>query len=116
MKRKDKERRFSRLKMIPCVACLLGFVANAPGGVINPHEIHHQNFDGRAGQRKLGDEFTIPLCRWHHRGIPPSGMLTMGARSLLGPSMALQSKAFRLTYGKDPQLLQFTNEILTRLA
>jgi hypothetical protein len=79
-------------------------------------EIHHQNLGAHAGQKRLGDEFTIPLCTWHHRGIPRL-MNSKDARKILGPSLARESKAFRRRFGSDRKLLRITNsQLLTNYA
>lgn len=75
-------------------------------------ERHHLNSGGYAGQKRLGDEYTIPLCSWHHRGVirPQWTRITMIAS--YGPSLAGGSKPFRETYGTDAELLAKTNLLL----
>jgi hypothetical protein len=39
-----------------------------------PADAHHLRFaQGRALGRKVSDEFTVPLCRWHHRELHRHG-------------------------------------------
>lgn len=77
-------------------------------------EIHHLNFDGKAGQERRGDEFTIPLCRWHHQGHP--GIFkTKWMRENVGPSLAKQSRSFRAMYGTDDQLLAKVNDLIEQM-
>jgi len=39
-----------------------------------PSDAHHLRFaQGRALSRKVSDEFTVPLCRGHHREVHRSG-------------------------------------------
>jgi hypothetical protein len=102
---KAQQKRFERLKQLGCIAC------RKEGLVIFPVEIHHMNLGGKAGQKRLGHDFTIPLCAWHHRGtnVHPGGVcLTL----TLGPSLAKQSKLFRETYGTDDELLAEVNAML----
>lgn len=69
-------------------------------------EIHHLNEGGHAGQKRRGDEFTIGLCSWHHRGI--KSFLS----GTLGPSLALNSREFRECFGSDDQLLEEQNKLI----
>jgi hypothetical protein len=92
-----REHRFRRLKEMGCVACwLMNEVPQHP-------EIHHLNEGGHAGQKRRGDEFTIPLCVWHHQGRTDQFTLRYG------PSLAKQSREFRRVYGTDDELLSITN-------
>lgn len=91
-----------------CIACRkIGFV-------MTPEE-HHLNFDGKAGQARRGPQFTIGLCRWHHRGEPifptrnPSVEFT---RRMLGASLKHESIRFRQQFGDDDKLLTETNRII----
>ena len=98
------------VKLMPCLACTIEGVVSVCG----PTEIHHLNFDGKAGQKRRGDWFTIPLGRYHHQGIPKDGMNAMQAEMRYGPSLKLKSKRFRERYGSDQALLERTNEMLGR--
>jgi len=55
---------------------------------------------------------TVPLCRWHHRGEPDTGIHTSVMRGLYGPSLAFHGKAFHEAYGSDADLLNYTNQLL----
>ena len=106
--------RFHAIKIIGCLACRknesLGFVMIAACA-----EIHHHNFGGKAGGKRLGDECTSGLCPWHHRGVPPFPRMTKTqATKLYGPSMAEQSKLFRETYGDDETRLKEQNDLIER--
>lgn len=105
-----REHRFRRLKELGCIACWMQ-------GLMNVYpEIHHQNMGGKAGQKRRGDEYTIPLCAWHHRGETAGDHVTNSdMRQMLGPSLARESKAFRERFGSDEQLLAKTNELIRRL-
>lgn len=101
----ERERRFRRIKEIGCI------VARRKGLWMLP-EIHHQNFNAHAGGKRLGDEFTIGLNRWSHRGVPPDGMTAAEARVLLGPSLAREPNQFRAEFGSDETLLAFQNRLI----
>lgn len=112
MNPRAREHRFRRLKEMGCIACW-------KEGRVNVYpEIHHLNLGGRAGQKRRGDEYTIPLCRWHHQGhvVFHIGMLTTDERAeLWGPSLKLHSKAFRKRYGKDDELLAKVNDLIQQM-
>ena len=97
-----RDKRFAALKSMPCVTC--------PG--CGPTEIHHLNASGRAGQKRRGDEFTIPLGSWAHRGVPLTGKNSSDMEIIFGPSLARSSRKFRSTYGADDVLLAIVNKSL----
>lgn len=97
------ERRFVRIYEIGCIACYRR-------GWFNECQVHHQNLDEHAGQQRLGDEFTIGLCPWHHVGEPIGGLTAFECGRLLGPSMKHQPLKFRETFGSDQDLLRLQNE------
>jgi hypothetical protein len=103
------QRRFESLMRVGCIACRVDGKRN-----FNV-QVHHLNFNGKAGQKRLGDMDTIPLCCWHHVGLPPEGKTSAWATEYMGPSLAKQSKAFRAKYGSDASLLAMTNERITNL-
>jgi len=106
----ERTYRFQRLTEMGCVACRkLGYLCW-------PVEIHHLNLDGKAGQERRGDEFTIPLCAWHHQGNPGSRMTPKASETLFGPSLKLHSKRFRAEFGSDNELLALTNQWLEQQA
>lgn len=102
----NKARRFERFVEIGCVAC------DQDGRYNFNTEVHHLNEHGLAGKKRRGDEYTVPLCAWHHRGVPPIGKNTTWAKEFMGPSFALHKLAFRERYGTDDELLQATNKQL----
>jgi hypothetical protein len=103
----NSDERMALVRMMPCVACTISGTKQP-----NKTEAHHCNFDGKAGQKRRGDWFTIPLCRWHHQAIPPDGMSAMQAAMIYGPSLAKSSKRFRETFGEDDVLLARVNELI----
>lgn len=104
--------RMGRIKALGCVAChvnrALGLYDACPGW---PYaDAHHL----LSGGRRRGHEFTIALCPWHHRTMPPvQGMGTEDAIAVYGPTLERQ-KAFRDYYGTDDELLALQNTILER--
>lgn len=96
--------RSSLIHALPCIACVMECQAQP-----NRTEEHHQNLDGKAGQVRLGDECSIPLCGWHHRADAPIGYTKQRAMLAFGPSLATHSRLFRALYGKDEVLLAKTN-------
>lgn len=99
MNRREKEWRFSQLKEMGCLTC--------PG--CGPVEIHHLNLGGHAGMPRRGDEYTLPLGSWAHRGEPLPGYTARQMEVMFGPSLARNSKAFRARYGDDDYLLAIVN-------
>lgn len=104
-----REHRFRRLIEIGCIACWLDGLPNVPA------EIHHQNLGGKAGQKRLGDRATIPLCTWHHRGAPQAGITKSMMALQYGPSLACASREFRATYGDDETLLRLVNDMIRQM-
>ena len=99
--------RSERIRSLPCIACNVWIVLQQ-----QPTEEHHLNLGGKAGQKRRGKEYSIPLCIWHHRGEPPMYMTAMKARLTFGPSLARNSKEFRGMFGTDDELLASTNKKL----
>lgn len=104
MNPRAREHRFRRLKELGCVASWM------EGFPMMPAEIHHLNEGGKAGQKRRGDEFTIPLSPWHHRGVVMTGHTRASMREQFGPSLAHESRAFRERYGTDDELLAKVND------
>lgn len=104
MNPKERERRFTILRQLGCIACRIYGCPDC-----GMPEIHHQNLGDHAGQKRLGDEFTIPLGAWHHRGDPPPGMTAKRAEEVHGPSFARSSKRFREVFGTAEMILALTN-------
>lgn len=98
------------VKQLKCLACEIEDV-DQPAIT---HE-HHLNLGGKAGQKRLGDEYSVALCAWHHVGEPPNGMTASEATFHYGPSLARSSRRFRECYGEDVKLLMITNEKLQAL-
>lgn len=102
------ERRFRRIYDVGCLCCRVR-------GWRNECQAHHLNLGQHAGQPRLGDDATVGLCPWHHEGKPVGGRTQAQCRRMLGPSMALESKAFREEFGSDADLLAKQNELIAEL-
>ena len=101
------DRRFAALRELGCVACSInGF---STGMKV---EIHHLV---DKGTRRLsgGNEATIGLCSFHHRGEPWIDFPVSYMRERFGPSMALEAKAFAQEFGTQRELLARVNEMLS---
>ena len=107
MNAKLRAARFEALKGMKCIACQFEGCEQ-----LTVTEIHHLNEFGHAGMKRRGDEFTVPLCSWHHRSVCPEGVKPGDALFYMGPSLAQNSKRFRETYGTDDELLEHTNKAL----
>lgn len=93
------ELRDAAIRDIGCIVCRdrrLGFV---------PCEKHHLLTTGRHGTgKRRGEQATVGLCQYHHRGI---GTPT----PLLGPSYAREPRRFRELY-PDSWLLETQNALI----
>lgn len=100
--------RYAALRSMPCAACRkLGFY----GTVCGPTEIHHLTDGGR----RMGNEYTIPLGRFHHRGTIPVGYglkNTTQAVAMFGPSLETSKREFEERFGTELELLKETNRFL----
>jgi hypothetical protein len=97
---KQRER-FRLLTEYGCIAC-------RKKGLIRYPEIHHL-VEGY----RIGHDATIPLCSWHHRGVPASIDWTKKqTEQWIGPSMAENKAAFTRKYGTEKELLEEINQWL----
>jgi hypothetical protein len=102
---KAQQLRFDRIKAIGCIACRLRGLDKR---VLC--EVHHL----LSGGRRLGHDFTVGLCPWHHRRVPFGDWLDhANCLRLLGPSLAGGSKPFHAEFGSDGDLLKYQNELLS---
>lgn len=60
----------------------------------------------------MGNQATVPLCEFHHRGIWTRFKTLKLAQTMLGPSLALEPKRFREVFGDDKALLEMTNRMI----
>lgn len=107
MNERDRIIRFTAIRECGCIACRLFGVV----GIVMP-QVHHLNFGDRHGGKRLGDEFTVGLCPWHHVGEPFQGMSASECRFQHGPSWQLEPRAFRERFGTGTGLLEYQNRLL----
>ena len=98
---KAQKERFRKLQEFGCIACFKELDWSAP-------DIHHIV----EGGRRLGHDFTLPLCPWHHRGIQWDEWTARGMEEVLGPSLAHSKRKFVEWYGTERELLELVNERL----
>lgn len=99
--------RSPQVKALACICCAMDDVSQ-----VTPTEEHHLNKFGLMGKQRRGNEYSIPLCAWHHRGIVAEGKNSGWMLYKFGPSFALNKRLFRTTYGTDDELLAKTDQFL----
>lgn len=104
---KAQQARFQALKELGCICCwnYLGIKVAA--------EIHHL-VDKGTRKHSGGHEATLPLCEYHHRGVPFKGCSKDEMEHHYGPSLALRKRAFIEQFGTERQLLETVNAMLER--
>ena len=101
--------RIVMVKELGCICCQMNRADGRPTAFFGVAEAHHL----LSGGRRRGHEFTIGLCQWHHRGVPPfeSARASDMVRTF-GPSVATGSRAFHERYGTDDELLEYQEQLL----
>lgn len=117
---KAQSARLVAIKAIGCLACRINENMRTVRGAAAfkacpmPVEAHHI----LSGGRRLGHDYTIALCRWHHQGDKwPE--LDKGANeiaTIYAPSMARSAPEFTATYGQQLDLLHWQNQLLKESA
>ena len=107
MTSKADKARYDKLHAIGCIAC-------RKDGRQSQIQVHHLVDNGT---RKLsgGNKSTLPLCPWHHDGVPPSGFRLSEAYAIYGPSLSLEKKAFIRRYGTERSLLAEVDALIVKL-
>ena len=101
--KKDK-RRFQLLPQVGCICC-------KACGIHNEYvQIHHII----SGNKRMGHQYSLPLCVWHHSGVPPEGLTPEEAESKVGPSLK-SKKRFNEVFGSELELLEWTNRFLEKI-
>lgn len=98
--------RLAALHDMPCICCVLQRCEQP-----FPTEAHHivsQSYRKHSG----GDEASIPLCQWHHRGELLYPLSSREMKALYGPSLARSKREFKIVYGNERSLLLLTNKDL----
>lgn len=101
----EQLKRWERIGERGCLACWMNVAR-----WILPAHIHHQTVGGRHGALRLGHDFTIGLCGWHHMGRTDYGFSREEMELEWGPSFALTPQDFRREFGVDAELLAAQNE------
>lgn len=99
---KADRRRFDALQQMGCISCRL----EGRAGVLP--QIHHITDRGR----RMGHQYTIPLCPWHHQAIPLATLTTPETERIMGPSLERSKAAFTERYGTELELLERVNQAL----
>lgn len=102
---------FDDLYHIGCIACRLFGV----GWV--PPEQDHRNTCDLAGMKRTegGHDDTLPMCCWHHRGIPHEGYGgEHGCLRTFGPSKHLHKKRFIERFGTIDELYVVRDALLEK--
>ena len=95
-----KDVRFHAIKDMGCM------IARKRGLGYVPCEVHHLLSTGLHGNgKRRGDQATIGLNAYSHRGVRFDGWTLEECRRMFGPSYALEAKAFRAEFGSDDELL-----------
>lgn len=94
-----------RLQDIGCICCRIEG---------QPSDVHHL-VDRGSRAASGGDYATVPLCEWHHRGVPRNGLRPSEALFHFGPSLALQKRLFIRTYGTERELLAKVEQKIAEL-
>ena len=102
---KAEAARFDKLKALGCVACRL---ERDNSDAMLPPDIHHF----LSGGKRIGHDATVPLCRWHHTGVPYDDVPTSWFLANVGPSFHRHTRQFRGRYGNDAELLAMTNLLI----
>ncbi len=108
---KAEQARLHAIHCLPCLACAYeiqrGNITEQPFQTEADHCVKN-------GYRKHsgGHMATIPLEKWHHRGIVLNGYTTSQMTAEYGPSKALDPDAFYERYGSWDILQIMTDELI----
>lgn len=71
-------------------------------------DVHHIT----QGGRRMGNQFTLPLSPWLHRGVKNEAMSREDMEYAFGPSLAHSREAFENAFGTEMELLARVNEAI----
>lgn len=94
--------RYHELHRIGCIVAYLFY------GAYRDADIHHLT----EGGRRLGNQFTIPLSPWTHRGVCDTGWTVKEMETTFGPSLARNKRLFVATYGTERYLLEKVDALI----
>lgn len=103
----DQQARQDRARELGCIACKIEW-GEKEGPAAMPPEIHHLTRTGR----QIGQDETVCLCQWHHRGICAPDERSSAMSLWWGPSLAKGSKPFHARYGSNDELLAYQNKLI----
>lgn len=106
---KAEQSRLDAISKLPCMCCVVLGVRQ-----LSRTEIHHL-VDKGTRELSGGHMATIPLCAWHHRGMPGARRRPSEMLATFGPSLALQKKAFVSAFGTERMLLARLDALLKHL-
>lgn len=106
MNEQERALRFMTIATCGCIACWMSIRR-----LVAP-QVHHLNFGDKHGGKRLGDEFTVGLCPWHHVGDLVFDWSKGLHRDRLGPSWQHEPTAFRERFGTGAELLDFQNALI----
>jgi len=75
-------------------------------GIVNLADADHEVVGGK----RTGHSRTIPICPWHHRGVPPNGWTASMAEMQLGPTKSRDMRGFYSRFGTFDEQLAEVNE------
>lgn len=109
-------KRFDAIRSNGCLACFINRLHEPTRKEHNfqfcqmPIEIHHV----LSGGRRMGHDYTLGLCRWHHQGDkwPDITMSATVASNTFGPSFGREPRRFREIYGQELDLLFWQNQMI----
>lgn len=102
---KAESDRMSRLKALGCIVCRMKFKTRP---YVYP-EIHHINDGGR----NISHWHTLPLCVYHHQGVPYSGSTDRDMIAVLGHSRHRHGKPlFETDHGTEKYLWELVQRLL----
>ena len=97
------DKRLELVKQIGCIGTML--LHRQTTGC----DIHHL-IDGN---KRMGDDFTIGLSPWLHRGLCHEGWNRQDMSGLFGPSISMGSKLFAGFWGPQELLLEVQNLVIS---
>jgi hypothetical protein len=101
VKKASKKKADILAREIGCVVTRVFF------GEYTPGDIHHP----APGRKRISDDVFFALSPWFHRGIPPDGLNQKQAAEIMGPSLALNKKAFIEAFGTELELYEISEEL-----
>lgn len=99
----------TRLQLLHDMPCLCCESMRVPQPFrTEAHHIVRQSYRSHGG----GDQATVPLCSFHHRGLCEDGMTGTQMEAKYGPSMFTNKRKFQIVFGTELELLEQTNKLL----